>query len=157
MRARGLTRNDIIDRTGWHFSTVGRLMTGKAELTAGNSMTLARVLECPRSALFEAIGAPIPARRYRGRRPPPESMTDRLAALGALLGCDLDGLLRFVLGRDFGGMPVASARRLQEALLSGRQGGEPLANGPPALPRQPAKPRRLRLRQGDRRLGELEQ
>jgi len=128
-RARGITRTQLIERTGWHFSTVDRLMTGKAQLTTANSATLARVLECSTSALFEAIGAPIPPRRSRGRRPPSENLTERLAAFATLLGCDVYGLLRFLLGGDFGGMPVVSARRLQEALRNGRrQGREPAAD-----------------------------
>jgi transcriptional regulator with XRE-family HTH domain len=122
--ARAMTRNQVVDRSGWHHSHVGRLMTGRAELNAAASRTLARILECPRSSLFEPIGAPIPPRR-NSRRQAPEALADRLEAVLGLLDVDWDGLLRFLIAGDYSGLPVATARRLKEALASraGRGGG----------------------------------
>jgi transcriptional regulator with XRE-family HTH domain len=114
--ARAMTRNQVVDRSGWHHSHVGRLMTGRAELNAAALRTLARILECPRASLLEPLGAPIPPQR--NRRQAPEALADRLEAVLGLLDADWDGLLRFLIAGDYSGLPVATARRLKEALAS---------------------------------------
>lgn len=106
-----------MERSGWHHTTVDRLMTGRAQLTLGNSGTLARVLNCPRAALFEPIGAPIPP-PGGGRRRPPEAVADRLAAILTLLDCDFDGFLQFLLAGDYSGLSAAMTDRLREALAA---------------------------------------
>jgi len=98
-------------------------MTGKGELTPGNSATLARLLGCPRAALYEPVGAPIPPQGRNRRRHPPHAVADRLAAILTLLDCDFEGFLRFLLAGDYSGLSVAVAERLQEALTALRNNG----------------------------------
>jgi transcriptional regulator with XRE-family HTH domain len=129
-RARGISRGELLDRSGWHHTTVDRLMTGKAQLTLGNSGTLARVLDCPRPAFFEPIGAPIPP-PGGSRRRPPKAMADRLAAILTLLDCDFESLVRFLLAGDYSGLNAATTERLRAALAAQPSPPRPVDNPAP--------------------------
>lgn len=120
IRARGLSQTEVGSRTGWYPSTVNRLVTGRVHLTNHTRRVLARVLEVREAALHEPIGAPVPLPRSRRMRSATFAEADfnrRLGAVLALLGlADLAGLVRFLIGGDYGGLPIALAQRLREQM-----------------------------------------
>lgn len=122
--ARGVSQTEASRRTSWHYSTVHRIVVGRASLTPHSSATLARVLGCPVASLYEAIGAPIPVLRSNSnrRRQPVVGFSERLEALLAILGIpDLEAVLRYLLEGDYSQMRPEVARRIK-AILDNQRG-----------------------------------
>jgi hypothetical protein len=99
-----------------------RIITGRTGLTSYNRSILARVLDCPESALHQPLGAPIPPPGGMDRMM--ETFSERLAALLLVADIgDLNGVVQFLATGDYGGLTQDGARRLREAIERRRSGG----------------------------------
>jgi len=122
LRARGLTQADFARLAGWQLQMANRIIIGRTGLTSYNRSILARVLDCPESALYQPLGAPIPPPGGMDRLM--ETFSQRLAALLSVADVgELTGVVQFLATGDYGGLTPEGARRLREALERLRPGG----------------------------------
>lgn len=65
--ARGMTQDDLAEKTGFFRTYMSRVETGAANPTFDALLTLAGALRVPPAALFEAPASPIPLRTRAAR------------------------------------------------------------------------------------------